>query len=141
MAVNVVTLLRGAPIEVWATRATGLLLPQGLIVLLIYSLGGLDLPLESLPLGLRIDPLHALMHVVWGAGGAIVGFARPQWSTPWLLVFGIYYVAVAMLGMFTELRFGMHFGIRDNTFHLVVGSGAIAVALYAALRNRGALAR
>lgn len=136
MAVNLVSLLKGAPIEVWAARATGLLLPQGLLVLAIYAIAGFDLPLGDLPLGLRIDPLHAAMHVLWGAGGALVGFVRPQWSFPWLLIFGVYYIAVAMLGMFTSLHFGMHFGVRDNTFHLVIGSVAVAVALYATAADR-----
>jgi hypothetical protein len=138
MAIDLVSLLRSTPIEVWAARATGLLLPQGLLVLLIYAVAGFDLPLESLPLGLRIDPLHAAMHVVWGAGGVFVGFARPQWSLPWLLIFAVYYILVSMLGMFTSFHLGMHFGIRDNTFHLVVGSAAFAAALLATAAGRTA---
>ena len=133
MVVPIVAVARRTPVGIWAARATALLLPQGLIVLLIYAIAGFDLPLDRLPLGFRIDPLHALMHVVWGAAGAFVGFLRPQWSTPWLFVFGIYYFAVAMLGMFTDIRFGLHFGIRDNSFHFVVGSAAVAIGLYSAM--------
>lgn len=126
------------PLHVWAARATGLLLPQGLLVFSIHAIAGFDLPLESLPLGLRIDPLHAVMHMIWGAAGAFVGFVRPAWSTPWLIVFGVYYVVLSFLGMLTEIHFGLYLGPRENSFHLAIGSASLILGVYSAMKARAA---
>ncbi len=136
MAVGLRSLVESAPLHVWAARATGLLLPQGLLVLAIYAILGFDLPLESLPLGLRIDPLHAVMHAIWGAAGAFVGFVKPDWSIPWLILFGVYYLVMSILGMFTDIHFGLHLGPRENSFHLVIGSASFALGIYSAMKAR-----
>jgi hypothetical protein len=138
MAVGLRSVVESAPVHVWAARATGLLLPQGLLVVAIYAVLGFDLPLDSLPLGIRIDPLHAVMHAIWGAAGAFVGFVRPQWSIPWLIVFGIYYVTMAILGTFTDIHFGLHLGPRENSFHLVIGSASLILGVYLAMKVRAA---
>jgi hypothetical protein len=134
--VDLQAVIRSAPLHVWAARATSLLLPQGIVVLLIYTILGFDLPLETLPLSLRIDPLHATMHVLWGAAGLFIGFVRPQWSIPWLIIFGVYYVTMSMFGFFTHTHFGLHLGPRENSFHLFIGSAALIFGLYSAARQR-----
>jgi hypothetical protein len=138
MTPAIVAIFRSAPLPVWAARATGLLLPQGIVVLVIYAVFGFDLPLDSMPLGLRIDPLHAVMHIIWGTAGLLIGFRRPQWAIPWLIIFGIYYVAMSMLGFFTHTHFGLHLGPRENSFHLFIGAGAFLFGIYSAVRWRGA---
>jgi hypothetical protein len=137
MAINIPAIVRTAPLTVWAARATGLLLPQGIIVLLIYATFGFDLPLDSLPLGLRIDPLHAGMHILWGAAGLAVGFLFPRFAIAWLVIFGVYYVTMAMLGFFTATHFGLHLGIRENSFHLFIGAAALTFGIYSAVTLRG----
>ena len=133
---NLREMIDTAPLHVWAARATGLLLPQGLVVLLVYTVLGFDLPLDSLPLGLRIDPLHASMHVIWGAVGLFVGFVRPQWAIPWLIVFGVYYVTMSFFGFLTAVHFGLHLGPRENSFHLLIGLGSLLFGLYCARRPK-----
>lgn len=131
---NLQEILNTAPLHVWAARATGLLLPQGLVVLLIYTVFGFDLPLDYLPLGLRIDPLHACMHVLWGAAGLFIGVIRPHWAIPWLVVFGVYYVTMSLFGFFSSMHFGLHLGPRENSFHLLIGTASLLFGLYSARR-------
>jgi hypothetical protein len=138
MAVESWSVVGTTPLHVWAARATGLLLPQGLLVFTIHAIAGFDLPLESLPLGLRIDPLHAVMHMIWGTAGVFVGLVRPAWSIPWLIVFGLYYIVLSLLGVFTDIHFGLHLGWRENSFHLFIGTASLILGIHSASKARAA---
>jgi hypothetical protein len=124
-----------ASLPVWATRATGLLLPQGVIVFLIHLFNGFQADHASFPLGLKLDPLHSIVHIVWGAIGVYVGFFRPRWAVPYLIAFGVYYIALATFGAFTDIHFGLQLGWRENLAHWTLGPIGLIIGLYGLWRG------
>ena len=87
------------------------------------------------------DPRHALFHVVWGA--AIVallarGLDR-RGCVRLALAFGVFYSALAALGLVVHHPLGLRLDRGENVFHLLVGPITLAVGLVA-LRGERALA-
>jgi hypothetical protein len=102
---------------------------QGAAVLLVYAARGFDLPLGALPLGLQLDPIHAVLHLVTGIVAAVIGFAGPRLARPFLQVFAVLYLGLAVFGTFTDHHFGMHLALDENLFHWTVGT-LVAVAAF-----------
>jgi hypothetical protein len=81
------------------------------------------------------DPRHAFIHVAWGAVMLVLvvrgmderGYARLA------LAFGLFYTALAALGLAVHHPFGLRLDRGENVFHLLVGPITLALAL-AALR-------
>jgi hypothetical protein len=76
------------------------------------------------------DPLHATVHVLWGLTMLIVlgtraGDARAL--TALALSFGVFYTALAFLGLVVHDPFGLHLGPGENVFHFLVGPAALVV--------------
>src|SRR5262249_29379210 len=65
------------------------------------------------------DVRHNLLHVAWGAVIlALVTTDRSQLrATQVALVFGVFYTALAILGVITTDPFGLQLGPGENTFH------------------------
>jgi len=109
----------------------GLLL-EGSALLLVNAL--------ALPIGLGTnDTRHNLLHVVWGIGLLAVaampqrpGSTRVAWAS---LVFGIFYVALGVLGVVVDRPFGLLLGPGENIFHFVVGPIALVLGARALLRS------
>jgi hypothetical protein len=79
------------------------------------------------------DPLHAFIHVVWG-GVMIVLVARPRGERFYArlaLAFGVFYTALAALGIVVHHPFGLRLDLGENVFHLIVGPITLALALAA----------
>lgn len=109
---------------------------QGGILLLAYVYYGFATDPESFPLGLRLDPIHAAVHLVWGFAGTYIGFFRPRVATAFVLSFAAFYTVLAILGTFTPYHFGMHLSPQVNLFHWVLVPPAWAIGLYGLWRAR-----
>ena len=79
---------------------------------------------------LNADPLHAAIHIAWGSvmmAGAFLFDSRQLASLA--LVFGIFYVALAVLGVAVYHPLGLRLDIYENAFHWTVGPLTLAVGL------------
>lgn len=82
---------------------------------------------------LNHDGRHGVLHVVWG----LTLLALVSWEhrrrplVTGAVVFGVFYLALAVLGMVTDDPFGLILGPGENGFHLIVGASALAVAVWA----------
>jgi lysylphosphatidylglycerol synthetase-like protein (DUF2156 family) len=105
-----------------ACQLTVLFAIQGTIILVAYLAMGPPADLSRLPFGLRLDPIHAVIHLLAGLAGAYVGFFRPSAAFPFLRGFSAFYLILAILGTFTSIHFGMHLQTEENIFHWTVGA-------------------
>jgi hypothetical protein len=118
-------------LPVWGTRALIYFLLQGVGILVAYSVLGFSFSPDNFPAGLRLDPVHAGVHAVWGAAATYIGFFRPRHALEFMLAFGIFYVLLATAGTFTHQHFGMRLGSGENFFHWLVGPLALFIAFLA----------
>jgi hypothetical protein len=108
------------------------LLGQGSSSLLLDEALNVNLaPLHGL---LTTDDRHAGLHVVWGL--VLLAFAALAARPPVLivlgLVFGAFYTALGVVGLFDEAAFRLHLGWGENAFHLLVGPLALILSGLAA---------
>ena len=129
----------GPQLPVWAARASSFFLLQGAFLLVAYAVLGFDTDPDTFPNGLRLDPIHAAVHLVWGAIGTWIGFRRPEFALGFIFAFSGFYIALAALGTFAppEYHCGMQLRREENTFHWIVGPLALALALVALLTSSG----
>ena len=85
------------------------------------------------------DTRHNLLHIVWGAAllGVVVmarGSDRVAWAA---LIFGLFYVGLAVLGVTLDRPFGLLLGPGENIFHFTVGPLALVLGAWA-LRSSSA---
>ena len=125
-----------AALPVWAARALVYFLLQGVGLLVIYSVLGFDTNPDAMPLGQRLDPVHAAVHAIWGAAGVYVGLCRPRYATAFMFVFALFYLALALAGTFTHQHFGMRLGLGENIFHWLVGPLALLIAVLGRIGER-----
>jgi hypothetical protein len=120
-----------------------------LVHLYILTLGALLLLegsalliVDRLPLSLGFtasDTRHNLLHIVWGAGLlGLVLTARASNRVAWAaLIFGLFYLSLAVLGVITDQPFGLQLGPGENIFHFTVGPLALVLGAWA-LRSSSA---
>jgi hypothetical protein len=79
---------------------------------------------------LNHEARHGVLHVVLGTAllALVMREKRPRSLAPGILVFGVFYLALAVLGIATHNPFGLTLGSGENGFHLIVGGSALAVA-------------
>lgn len=106
----------------------GALLLQGSTSLLLHEV--LDVDLSGWHGLLTTDDRHAALHVVWGAvtlpAAAVVGETA---LVGFGLVFGTFYLALAVLGVVIHDPFGLRLGFGENAFHWIIGPLALVLAL------------
>ena len=104
---------------------------QGAIILFLYSIRGFNTDPETMPPGLRLDPLHGVIHLVTGLIGSYFGFIRPSGALTFLRTFTVFYLALGIFGTFTPFHFGMQLELEENAFHwpLSLIAGAIAFGM------------
>jgi hypothetical protein len=119
-------------LDVWVTRITLFFLLQGAGLLLAYSILGFDTDKNSFPPGLRLDPIHASVHLFWGVLGTWIGFFHQRSALAYLFAFASFYIGLAVLGTFVPAAYhcGMRLEQGENIFHWLVGPTVLAVALY-----------
>ena len=101
---------------------------QGVVILLLYSARGFNTDPDTLPPGLRLDPLHGDIHLVTGLIGTYFAFWKPSGALNFLRVFTIFYLGLAILGTFTHTHFGMQLEFEENSFHWTLSVIAVAIA-------------
>ena len=114
-------------------QAMSLFALQGLMILLLYARLGWNASPGSLPLGLQLDPLHGVVHLISGLIGAYFGFVRPAGAVRFIQVFAIFYLGLAVFGTFTHMHFGMQLELPENSLHWTLGLLAAAVGFGPAL--------
>jgi hypothetical protein len=109
---------------VWILGA-GLLL-EGAALIVVDRLG--------LPVGtLASDTPHNVLHIVWGLVllGVVStgrGARRVAWAA---VVFGVFYIALGILGVIVDRPFGLLLSPSVNAFHFTVGPLALVLGLWA----------
>ena len=122
-------------------RALLLFIFQGILILVMHAVVGWDTPRGQFPIGLRLDPLHGVVHLVSGLIAAYIGFGPPseEAAIRFTRLFAIFYLALAVFGTFTNLHFGLELGFSENAIHWILGGISAAIgfgpALAAALRR------
>ena len=112
-----------------------LLISHGVGSLVLRALGLND---PSLTHGfVHADPLHALIHIVWGSVMLLflAGRANDGQIVSLALIFGVFYVSLAFLGVLVYHPFGLDLGPFENAFHFVVGPSTLALGLIAFYRR------
>ena len=112
------------------------LLGQGAASLLLDALG---LANDHLPQRFaNSDPLHASIHVIWGAAMialVLTGLSDAD-AAKLALIFGIFYTGLAIAGLTFHHPLGLRLDRGENVFQLLVGPTSLAVGLAAGLRLR-----
>jgi hypothetical protein len=109
----------------------GTLLAQGLLSWALDRTGNAS---DQLPQRFaNSDPRHALIHVVWGAVMLVlVARGVDERGYAWLaLAFGLFYTALAALGVAVHHPFGLRLDGGENVFHLIVGPITLALGMVA----------
>ena len=110
-----------------ALVGTGLFL-QGASSLVLHE--GVGATLASWHGLLTPDDRHAGLHVVWGL---LLLAAVAVGGEPLLVaagyVFGVFYLALGVLGILVHHPFGLMLGAGENGFHLIVGPLALILAV------------
>ncbi|MBI4543485.1 MAG: hypothetical protein HY705_10700 [Gemmatimonadetes bacterium] len=99
----------------------------GVVLLLLGVIGFLTPTLAGINLGKK----HSLVHLATGAVLAWVGFGQTDegLAKNLVLVFGVIYLALGVLGFVREDLILYHAEVRINVIHLVIGLWAIAAAM------------
>jgi hypothetical protein len=107
------------------------LLAQGLASWLLDATGNAS---DEMPYRFaNADAGHALVHVAWG-GAILALLARGldhRGCVRLALTFGVFYTALAGLGLAVHHPLGLRLDRGENVFHLIVGPTALAVGLVA----------
>jgi hypothetical protein len=109
---------------------------QGIIILILYSMRGFDTNPDAMPPGLRLDPMHGVIHLVTGLIGTYFAFWKPSGALSFLRVFTVFYLGLAFFGTFTPIHFGMQLELEENLFHWPLGLIAAAIAFGMSLLPR-----
>lgn len=101
---------------------------QGFVILAMYAARGFDTDPDTLPPGLRLDPLHGVIHLVTGLIGSYFASWKPSGALAFLRAFTVFYLGLAILGTFTHAHFGMQLEFEENSFHWTLSLIAAAIA-------------
>jgi hypothetical protein len=79
------------------------------------------------------DPRHALIHVVWGTAilGLLARGLDERGQIRLALAFGVFYSALAVLGLAVHHPLGLRLDRGENVFHLIVGPVTLALGITA----------
>lgn len=114
----------------WAVfycRIMALFALQGVILMALYAVRGFDAHPDTMPPGLKLDPLHSVIHLVTGLIGAYIGFWRPSVAVRFIQIFSVFYLLLAVLGTFTNFHFGMQLQLEENALHWPLGTLAALI--------------
>ncbi len=94
---------------------------QGVVVLGLYAFMGPQTTPDDLPLGLQLDPLHGVIHLLSGLIGGYIGFWRPSAAVRFTQLFAVFYLLLAVVGTFSSMHFGMQIAPPENVLHWILG--------------------
>lgn len=125
------TLAARAPL-IYTLVSGGFLLLQGTSTLLFRLVPALDAAFPALLAVTQMIPIHSLVHILTG----VLALAFIRWGGPrgpwWFAVlFGVFYTALAIMGLVTSGQFGLGLQPFDHPFHLLAGVPGLAAAAVA----------
>lgn len=81
---------------------------------------------------------HNMVHVITALAFAVVGTLGNKASTKFMLVFGVVYILVGLIGFFVTMGSGegmllgfIHINTLDNLLHLALGTGILISGIMA----------
>ena len=113
----------------------------GVIFILVGILGFVDNPVigTSENAIFHADKVHNMVHIISGALFVLIAMAAPAYAGTFLIIFGIVYLAIGVIGLMNMGNEGMgvvlgflHVNAADNYLHIVLG----IVILLAGLATR-----
>ena len=114
----------------------------GIIFIVVGLLGFIDNPIvgSSENAIFHADTVHNMVHIISGVLFVLVAMSAPASASTFMVIFGIVYLAIGILGMTSVGEEGMakvlgflHVNAADNYLHIALG---IAIAL-AGIITRG----
>lgn len=102
----------------------------GVIFILVGLLGFVENPVigTSENAIFHADTVHNMVHIISGALFVLIAMAAPAYAGTFLIVFGIVYLAIGVIGLMTMGNEGMgtvlgflHVNGADNYLHIVLG--------------------
>ena len=102
----------------------------GVIFILVGLLGFVENPVigTSENAIFHADTVHNMVHIISGALFVLIAMAAPAYAGTFLIVFGIVYPAIGVIGLMTMGNEGMgtvlgflHVNGADNYLHIVLG--------------------
>ena len=78
---------------------------------------------------LSYDARHGAVHIVWGMALVLLLLARvgTRGLARGVVVFGLFYLALGVLGVVIHNPFGLMLGPGENGFHFIVGTSALLI--------------
>jgi hypothetical protein len=82
------------------------------------------------------DTRHNALHVVWGVTilAVLAPGNEPYRTALVMVVFGVFYTALAFAGVLIDQPFGLRLGPGENAFHFIVGPLALGLGIWALLQ-------
>jgi len=84
------------------------------------------------------DPRHAAIHLVWGAltVGVLALGALERVLAVFAVAFGVFYIALLVLGVAVHHPFGLMLDRDENVFHAIIGPLALLVGFRSLYQTR-----
>lgn len=119
-------------------RLSALFALQGIVLIGLYAVRGFDTPPDAMPLGLKLDPLHSVIHLVSGLIGTGIALWRPGAAVRFVQGFSLFYLTLAVLGTFApdHLHLGMQLELAENALHWPLGVIAAVIGFGPLLVHR-----
>jgi uncharacterized membrane protein HdeD (DUF308 family) len=95
------------------------------IIFIVLGVVGFVLPLEAI---FHLTPVHNIVHLASGMIGVLVSGSETK-SALYAKVFGIVYLLVGVLGLFTHEFMGIIFLLADNLLHFLIAFASIYVGI------------
>ena len=116
----------------------GFLLLQGTSTLLFRLAPPLDAAFPALLAVTQMIPIHSLLHIATGVLAlAVLRVGGPRGAWWFALLFGLFYMALALVGWLTGSQVGLGLQPFDHPFHVLAGAPGLVAAGFAYRAARG----
>lgn len=124
--------MRAAPsriLRLYLSLLGATLLVQGIVSLALRLLV-ISVPPVVLAF-VNADDLHAAIHIIWGVPLLLATGASDRSQALLTIIFGVFYVGLAFLGVLIHHPLGLQLGPGENAFHFIVGPLALVLGVWA----------
>ncbi|MFZ3589109.1 DUF4383 domain-containing protein [Bacillus sp. DJP31] len=104
------------------------------LVFIVLGVIGFFLPLEAI---FHLTPVHNSVHLLSGVIGLWASSSESK-SALYARIFGLVYLGVAVLGLFTHEFLGIIFLLADNILHFIIAFASIYVGFASASKSKNA---
>jgi hypothetical protein len=102
------------------------------IIFIVLGVIGFFFPMVSV---FHLTPVHNIVHLASGIVGLIMSSSEAK-SVLFSKVFGLVYLLVAILGLFTHEFLGIMFLVADNILHFIIAFASLYVGfIYGASKS------